>query len=251
MRTSLKRADSLAARRARRAADSPTGFPHAGSSTGFAGFLHAGSLTGFTRFPRFTRFAPSRVVATHRCYPLPIDSSTVSERLLRSLFKPRVAVGGTSPAMASCVAHKVEELDTWKLCNELVARVEAATERAPASKDRKFCEQINDAAADALSDMAEGFARFYPNDHAAFLGYAIASLEEVRTRAGVGYQRKYFDEKTTSDLINLCYRTERAAKNLRAYLWTVKREDLPPRPDILTDRRRRARRNERRRGRTP
>lgn len=69
-----------------------------------------------------------------------------------------------------------------------------------------------------------------PKVHATFLGYAIASLEEVRTRAAIGYKRKYFGEQTTSDLINLCYRAERAAKELRAYLWSVKKEDLPPPP---------------------
>jgi four helix bundle protein len=92
--------------------------------------------------------------------------------------------------MAPGMAHRVEDLDTWKLCNQLVERVQAATEKAPASKDFRFCDQINDAAGDALSDMAEGFARFYPTDHANFLGYAIASLEEVRTRAAVGDTRK-------------------------------------------------------------
>ena len=149
---------------------------------------------------------------------------------------------------AFVVAYRVEELDTWKLCNEIVQRVQAATQEAPVCKDFKFCDQINDAAGDALSDVAEGFARFYPSDHANFLGYAIASLEEVRTRAATGYTRKYFDEKTTSDLINLCFRAERAAKRLRAYLWTVKPTDLPPRPDIRADPNRRRRRKNRRDG---
>lgn len=128
------------------------------------------------------------------------------------------------------MAQKVEDLDTWKLCNELVERVQVATETGRGATDREFCEQINDAAADALSDVAEGFARFYPKVHATFLGYAIASLEEVRTRLAIGYKRKYFGEQTTSDLLNLCYRAERAAKELRAYLWSVKKEDLPPPP---------------------
>lgn len=132
----------------------------------------------------------------------------------------------------ACVAHRVEELDTWKLCNEIVERLAAATQKPAVAKDFRFCEQINDAAGDALSDLAEGFARFNPTDHANFLTYAIASLEEVRTRAGLGYKRKYFDEKTTSDLMNLCYRAESAIKHHRAYLWSVKPKDLPPRPDL-------------------
>ena len=143
------------------------------------------------------------------------------------------------------MAYRVEELDTWKLCSELVDRLQQATESGPASNDRRFCQQINDAVADALSDLAEGFARFNPREHANFLGYAIASLEEVRTRTAVGYKRKYFDEKTTSSLINLCYRTERAIKNHRVYLWSVKKEDLPAKPTVPANPQRRKRREPR------
>jgi four helix bundle protein len=144
------------------------------------------------------------------------------------------------------MAHKVEELDTWKLCNELVDRVAAATSQPRVAQDRKFCEQINDAAGDALSDCAEGFARFYPSDHATFLGYALASLEEVRTRAALGHKRKHFDDQTTSNLINLCFRAEKAIKRLRAYLWSVDKKNLPPRPTVPANPRRPPRRRRKR-----
>jgi four helix bundle protein len=148
--------------------------------------------------------------------------------------------------VAAFVAQKVEGLATWKLCNEIVERLNNATATGRVAKDYKFCDQINDAAGDALSDVAEGFARFYPRDFAHFLDYAVSSLEEVRTRVTVGYQRKYFDERTTSDLIHLCYRAEAAAKHLRAYLWSVKKEDLPARPDIDAIRQTRCRRRPKR-----
>ena len=144
------------------------------------------------------------------------------------------------------VARRVEELETWKLCNEIVERVQAATEKAPARRHLEFCDQINDAAGDALSDVAEGFARFYPADFAKFLGYAISSIEEARTRAGTGYTRKVFDEQTASALMNLCYRAETAAKHLRAYLWSVKKDDLPLRPNVPANPRRKRRRNRKR-----
>jgi four helix bundle protein len=86
---------------------------------------------------------------------------------------------------AGMSARKLRELDTWCLCDELMRKISAATPAGPASRDFRFRDQINDAAADAASDVAEGFARFYPGEFARFLDYAISSLEEVRIRVGV------------------------------------------------------------------
>jgi four helix bundle protein len=129
------------------------------------------------------------------------------------------------------MARKVEGLATWQLCNELVEKLIAATEGGRVATDCRFCEQVNDAAADALSDIAEGFTRFNPAEFARFLDYALSSLEEVRTRVANGHKRKYLSDSTTSDLLSLTLRTETAARNLRAYLWSVDKKDLPKRPN--------------------
>ncbi len=108
--------------------------------------------------------------------------------------------------------------------------VEAATAHDRVAHDRRFCHQLNDAALDAASDVAEGWVRFYPGEFGRFLDYALASLQEVRVRTEAGYRRKYFDADTTSALLQLWARADKATRNLRAYLWTVKKSDLPPRP---------------------
>ena len=84
------------------------------------------------------------------------------------------------------MARKVEELATWQLCDQLVRKCDEVTQSARLSTHVRFCNQLNDAATDALSDVAEGFARFYPRDFAKFLDYALSSLEEVRTRVASG-----------------------------------------------------------------
>ena len=127
-------------------------------------------------------------------------------------------------------ARDVRELDAYKLCEELMLAVEAATGSAPARRSARFCEQINDAALDAASDISEGFARYYPAEFARFLDYALSSLAEVRRRGEAGYRRGLFSTVQTSSILHLCARADRAIRGLRAYLWTVKKEDLPPRP---------------------
>jgi four helix bundle protein len=109
--------------------------------------------------------------------------------------------------------------------------LEAKTAKGKVSHDFRFCNQINDAALDAAADVAEGFARYYPGEFARFLDYAIASLAEVRERTAAGYRRGYFSAETTSDVLQLCARADKAARALRRYLWSVKKDQLPPRPD--------------------
>ena len=126
--------------------------------------------------------------------------------------------------------HDVRDLAAYQLCEALMKAVEAATATSPAKRDFRFCDQINDAALDAASDVGEGFARYYPADFARFLDFALSSLQEVRTRAEAGYRRGYFTSEQTSGILQLQARADWAVRRLRAYLWTVDKSDLPPRP---------------------
>jgi four helix bundle protein len=128
-------------------------------------------------------------------------------------------------------AHNLQELATFRLCEDLMKLVEAKTSIGKVSHDFKFCNQLNDAALDAAADVAEGFARYYPGEFGRFLDFAIASLAEVKTRIEAGYRRQYFTTEATSELLRLCVRADKAARGLRRYLWSVKKSDLPPKPD--------------------
>ena len=128
-------------------------------------------------------------------------------------------------------ARHYTDLAAFRLCDELMKRVEAETAKEPLVEHRRFCEQLNDAALGAASDVAEGFVRYYPRDFARFLDYAISSLAEVHTRTADAYRRQLLPGDATSDILNLCARADRACRSLRRYLWTVKKEDLPPRPE--------------------
>jgi four helix bundle protein len=127
-------------------------------------------------------------------------------------------------------ARHLHDLAAFRLCEELMKRVEAETAKDPLARHFRFCDQLNDAALDAASDVAEGFVRYYPGEFARFLDYAISSLQEVQTRTEAAYRRTLLSAVATSDILNLCIRADTACRNLRAYLWKVRKEDLPPRP---------------------
>jgi four helix bundle protein len=142
-------------------------------------------------------------------------------------------------------AHKLEDLDVWRLCEEIRLSVKAGIANAPARKDFRFCDQILGAAEDAVSDISEGFSRFRPREFAQFLGYAIASTAEVLERTRFAHSRKYFDDDRAAKLVLLCVRADRALRAFRKYLWTVAPEDVPYHPDNEPRRRQQTRRKRR------
>lgn len=120
-------------------------------------------------------------------------------------------------------ARTVRELAVWQLAEELRLLVIAATKRGAGARDVRFCNQIRNAAVDAVSDISEGFARYRPREFANFLSYALSSLAEVQTRTRDGHTRHYFDDETAARLLRLGARAEAAARALRQYLWSLKR----------------------------
>ena len=107
-----------------------------------------------------------------------------------------------------------QDLVCWRLASELAAEVFAETANGPSARDFKFRDQIRDAAASAPRNIAEGFARFSPNDFARFLRYALGSLAETRNHLLDGVARGYFQPELAARLRNLCLAAERATRHL-------------------------------------
>ena len=117
-----------------------------------------------------------------------------------------------------------EDLVCWQLSRALVSEVCAETARGPASRDFKFRDQIRDSSSSATRNMAEGFGRFWPAEHANFLRIAKSSLMETHSSARSGFNRGYFSAKDTDRMQRLCGRSGKAATRLVRYL-----ESLTPR----------------------
>ena len=121
-------------------------------------------------------------------------------------------------------AKRYQDLVCWQLADELERLVFELTESGPASRDFKFRDQIRDSSSSATRNIAEGFGRFWPAEHANFLRIAKASLIETHSSARSGFNRGYFSEKDTDRMQRLCGRSGKAATGLIRYLESL----VPP-----------------------
>jgi len=116
------------------------------------------------------------------------------------------------------VARRLEELIVYQLGDELRTKVYALTETTRVANDRKFCDQIRDAASSVTRNTAEGFGRYRHKEFAQFLTIARGSAFEVRDHLRDGFKRKYWTEEAIEDSTRLCFRTIAAATRLIRYL---------------------------------
>jgi four helix bundle protein len=115
-------------------------------------------------------------------------------------------------------ARRYQDLACWQLADELEKLVFELTATGPASRDFRFRDQIRDASASATRNMAEGFGRFWPAEHANFLRIAKSSLMETHACARTGLNRGYFSVENTDKMQRLCGRSGKAATGLIRYL---------------------------------
>ena len=78
--------------------------------------------------------------------------------------------------------------------------------------------QLTRAADSACANMAEGFARFYPKEHARFLRIAKASLAEVVDRLRSAVLRQLITQEESDRISRLADRSQGACTRLIRYL---------------------------------
>jgi four helix bundle protein len=94
----------------------------------------------------------------------------------------------------------------------------AITERGPATRDPKFCDQVRESARSATRNIAEGFGRFEPAEFRRFLRIARGSLTETHNHLRDGRDRGYLTETTHQELAHLAARAAAATTGLMIYL---------------------------------
>jgi four helix bundle protein len=117
-------------------------------------------------------------------------------------------------------ARRVEDLIVWQLGNELRTKIHAITATSRASVDRRFCDQLRDAASSVTRNIAEGFGRYRHREFSQFLSIARGSVFEVADGLHDGAARKYWTSDQTQELHALCDRTIAATTYLMRYLRT-------------------------------
>ena len=120
------------------------------------------------------------------------------------------------------------DLVAWQLADELRREVIAFTDKPPAARDFKFCNQIRDAISSACRNTCEGWGRFRPAENARFLEFAHASLCEVQDGLIEAKQKKYIDDKLHDRLWTLSKRALAANTNYMKYLRRIIRDDDRP-----------------------
>jgi four helix bundle protein len=115
-----------------------------------------------------------------------------------------------------------EELDAWKLSVELRDLVYTLIEKGRVLRDPNFCEQIRNSASSAPSNIAEGWGRFKPRQHASYLLVAKASLEETKNHLLHGRKNSYFSMDEFNQATKLARRALGATVRLHQYLESCK-----------------------------
>jgi four helix bundle protein len=102
--------------------------------------------------------------------------------------------------------RRYQDLDCWKLANELKLGVYEIIERSPAKHDFDFRDQLRDAASSGPSNISEAFGYYRHPDAARFARNAKSSLSETHNHLGDGVDRNYWKADEAAPLLALAKR---------------------------------------------
>jgi four helix bundle protein len=118
------------------------------------------------------------------------------------------------------IAHRYDELDAWRLSNELKRGVYGLINGSDAKDDRRFCDQLRDSAASAPANLAEGFGYYRHPEFAKHTRIAKASLMESHNHLGDGVDRGFWSAEAAAPLLRLADRAIGACVRLLQHLET-------------------------------
>lgn len=114
--------------------------------------------------------------------------------------------------------RRYQDLDAWRLSNELKREVYALIRNSRATCDRRFCDQLRSAASSGPANLAEGFACFRHAEFSRYARIARASLIETHYHLGDGVDRQYWSRSEAARLQTLAERAAGATTRLVQYL---------------------------------
>jgi four helix bundle protein len=126
--------------------------------------------------------------------------------------------------MAGVRTH--EDLDVWKLSEELVTRVRPILKRPAVRADFDLHDQLKRAVERICPNIAEGFSRFLPRDHANFIRIAKSSMSEVIVHLNAAAAKGYVKVEEIQVPCRFARRARGAATQFILYLESAK----PPNP---------------------
>lgn len=120
-----------------------------------------------------------------------------------------------------------EEMDVWKLSNEVSLRVREVVDRAAFRRHERLRSQMEEAAEGPCSHIQEGFARYRPADNARFVRIAAGSLGELIRHLNRALARQLLSRTEHAEIMRLTKRALGAAIGYINYLQTAEAPHLP------------------------
>jgi four helix bundle protein len=114
------------------------------------------------------------------------------------------------------------ELNTWKLSDELRIEVYRLTNLRSFKSAPDLARQLRNAAESVCANIAEGFSRYLPLDHARFLRTSRGSQSEIIEHLRAAVQRQLLTEADIETATTLARRARGACTKLIVYLETAK-----------------------------
>ena len=118
---------------------------------------------------------------------------------------------------------KFYDLPVWQASRRLARAIYTISNTGTFRTDWRLREQIRDAAASVMANIAEGFARRYDRELTQFLFVAKGSAAEVQSHLFVALDRSHLDDETFQATFDLADEVTRQISGLISYLTGRKR----------------------------
>lgn len=111
--------------------------------------------------------------------------------------------------------ERFEQLVVWQNARLLTREIYRSTSVNPLSSDFGLSRQLQRASVSIMSNIAEGFGRFNPNEFHQFVVIAKVSCSEVRSLVYVALDCGYLDSHRFTELASMTDDVDRLASALR------------------------------------
>jgi four helix bundle protein len=128
------------------------------------------------------------------------------------------------------VVRRFEELDAWRLADELKKAVYQILDQSAAGRDLNFYDQLRNSASSPPANISEGFGYYEHPQFARHVRIAIASLDETRNHLADGIDRRFWTADQATPLIRLANRARGACAGLLKHLRTTRAPSPWPEP---------------------
>src|SRR5262249_32772643 len=129
------------------------------------------------------------------------------------------------PAVTGVAIRYYEDLDCWKLSNELKQRVYELIDTSEAKRHLRFCNQLKKSASSAPANIAEGFAVYEHGESIRYARVAKGSLTETHNHLQAGVDRRLWTREQSEPFRILA---KRAIGATAGWIRSLSTRDAPP-----------------------